>query len=61
MNKIEEVLSSENYKLLNHNQILAQQVAIAIEGLKALSTYGNKFSKEMSKATIKNLFDYWTL
>ena len=52
MKKIEEVLSKENYKLLNHNKILAEQVAIAFQGLKTVTTYGNKFSKGISELTI---------
>ena len=51
------ILSQENVKLHNHNKILSMQVAIAIEGLKAVVEHCSDFPLNIAKKTLSEMED----
>jgi len=51
------LLSQENAKLHKHNKILSMQVAIAIEGLKAVIEHCSDFPLNIAQKTLSEMED----
>tara|TARA_R100001594_G_C3946574_1_gene241988 strand:+ start:197 stop:406 length:210 start_codon:yes stop_codon:yes gene_type:complete len=54
---IVSVLSQENSKLHKHNKILSMQIAIAVEGLKALVENCSDFPLNIAQKTLSEMED----